>query len=799
MRNNCLLYIAMLLFLPLQSLAQSGIVKGRVVDAETNEPLPFTNIVVWEKPTIGSTSDLEGDFSFTGLEPGFIKLRASSIGHEDVITESFLVTNAKTVFVEIKMQPRTVELETVVVKASPFRRLEESPVSMRTLGIDEIEKSPGSNRDISKVIQSLPGVSQSVSFRNDVIVRGGGPSENAFYLDGIEIPYINHFSTQGASGGPVGILNVDFIREVDFYSGAFPASRGDALSSVLSFSQIDGNPDKFNFRTTLGATDLALSAEGPISDNSSLIFSVRRSYLQFLFDLIGLPFLPTYNDAQFKYKIRFNQKNELSIIGLGALDDFSLNTGLRNPDEGQQYILDFLPVNKQWSYTLGARYRHFRDNGFDTWVLSRSHLNNVAYKHRNNNESLPRTFDYVSEESENKLRFERLQRIGKYKLTYGAGMEIGRYTNNTLRQQFFQEILDTLSYDTRINVLAYQANAQMSRSYLDERLTLSLGLRMDGSDYNKEMQQPLRQLSPRISGSYALNENLYLNANTGIYYQRPSYTTLGYKDMEGVLVNKTNGLKYIRSDHYVTGIEYLPSEDARLTLEGFFKQYSDYPFSVQDRVALASKGGDFGTYGDEEVRSTGIGRAYGMEVYFRERDLAGFNVIFSYTLVRSEFKDEAGSYVPTAWDNKHLLNMTLTRTLKRNWDVGAKWRFIGGSPYTPYDEVLSSNRLAWDARGMGYLDYDRFNTLRLEPFHQLDVRVDKQYFFDKWSLMVYLDIQNLYNFQADEQPIIFNRDENGIPLIVNPSAPLEEQRYQLRYLESRSGTVLPTLGIMIEF
>ena len=368
-----------------------------------------------------------------------------------------------------------------------------------------------------------------------------------------------------------------------------------------------------------------------------------------------------------------------------------------------------------------------------------------------------------------------------------------------MRQQFFQEILDTLSYDTRIDVLAYQANAQVSRSYLDERLTLSLGVRMDGTDYNKEMQNPLRQLSPRISGSYALNEKLYLNANTGIYYQRPSYTTLGYKDLEGILVNKTNGLKYIRSDHYVTGIEYLPSEDARLTLEGFYKHYSDYPFSVQDRVALASKGGDFGTYGDEEVRSTGIGRAYGLEVYFRERDLAGFNVILSYTLVRSEFQDEAGAYVPTAWDNKHLLNMTLTRTLKRNWDVGAKWRFVGGAPYTPYDENLSANRLAWDARGMGYLDFNRFNTLRLEPFHQLDVRVDKQYFFDKWSLMVYLDIQNLYNFQADEQPVLFNRDENGVPVIVNPEAPIEEQRYQLRYLESRSGTVLPTLGIMIEF
>lgn len=789
----------LMIVLPNIIIAQSGAIKGRIFDAETNEPLPFTNIVIWEQPDIGSSSDLDGNFSFTGLTPGFIKLKATSIGHEEVITEAFLVTNAKTVYVEIPMKPRPLELNQVVVKASVFRRLEESPVSLRTLGIDEIEKSPGSNRDISKVIQSLPGVAQSVSFRNDVIVRGGGPNENSFYLDGIEIPYINHFATQGASGGPVGILNVDFIREIDFYSGAFPASKGNALSSVLNISQVDGNPDNFNFRATLGATDLAFSAEGPLSNNSSLIFSVRRSYLQFLFDLIGLPFLPTYNDMQFKYKLRIDQKNELSIIGLGALDQFKLNTALENPDESQQYILDYLPVNEQWSYTIGAVYKHFREKGFDTWVLSRSKLNNIAFKYEDNDESLLRTFDYASVEAENKFRFERLERYGKYKLNYGFGTSLGLYTNNTIRQQFIAGNLDTLIYDSELDLLTYNLYLQVSRSYLEDRLSVSLGLRADGSDYNSEMNNPLQQLSPRGSLSYALTEKLYLNANAGIYYQRPPYTTLGFRDNTDRLVNKENGVKYIRSDHWVGGIEFVPKENARITLEGFYKLYSNYPFSLNDSVAIASKGADFGTFGDEAVSSDGKGRAYGAEVYFRDRDLAGNNIILSYTYVRSEFKDVNGDYVASAWDNKHLLNLTITRSLKRNWDIGAKWRFVGGAPYTPYDELRSSDRQAWDARGTAYLDYSRFNTLRLKSFHQLDVRVDKQYFFENWSLMVYLDIQNLYNFQADEPPILFNRDENGEPLIINPEAPIEEQQYQLRYIANRSGTVLPTIGIMIEF
>ncbi|MBE0641495.1 MAG: TonB-dependent receptor [Bacteroidales bacterium] len=798
LRTIFILFLTSLL-IPISVQAQSGTIKGRVVDAETNEPLPFTNIVLWDNPTIGSTSDLDGNFSFLGIAPGYVRLKATSVGHEDVITEALLVTNAKTVSVQIAMKPRTVNLETVVVEATPFRKVEESPVSMRSLGIDEIDKNPGANRDISKVIQSLPGVAQSVSFRNDVIVRGGGPNENSFYLDGIEIPYINHFATQGASGGPVGILNVDFIREIDLYSGAFPASRGNALSSVLVINQIDGNPDRFNFRTTLGATDLAFSAEGPLGDRSSLIFSVRRSYLQFLFDLIGLPFLPTYNDMQFKYKIRFDQKNELSIIGLAALDVNKLNLGIKDPTEEQLYILDYLPVNEQWSYTLGPVYKHFRTNGFDTWVLSRSHLNNLAYKYQDNNENLPRTLDYASQEAENKLRFERLQRIGQLKLTYGAGTVLGQYSNDTRRQQFAFGELQQLKYSTDLELFSYNLHAQLSRSYLDERLTLSAGLRADASTYDEAMSNPLDQISPRASASYALTEKLFLNANIGRYYQRPPYTTLGYRDVNGNLVNQDAGLKYIRADHVVAGIELMPDRNSRLTLEGFYKDYAQYPFSLSDSVSIASKGADFGTFGDEAVDSRGEGRAYGAELYYRNRNLKGFNVILSYTMVRSEFKDIAGSYVPSAWDNRHLLNFTVSRSLKKNWDIGAKWRFVGGSPYTPFDEERSASRLAWDARGMGYLDYDRFNTLRLGTFHQLDVRVDKQFYFDRWSLMLYLDIQNLYNFQAEQPATLYNRDENGVPLIINPTDPIEDQRYQLRYLDNTSGTVLPTLGIMLEF
>jgi outer membrane receptor for ferrienterochelin and colicin len=778
--------------------AQQGTIKGRVYDAATNEPVPFANIIIFET-TIGSSSDLDGNFTFTGIEPGFTRLAVSAVGYEQKVTEDFMVTNSKTSFIDIAMNPKEFELQEVVIKASPFSRSQESPLSVQTLQISEIEKNPGGNRDISRVIQILPGVASTPAFRNDIIIRGGGTSENSFYLDGIEIPNLNHFSTQGASGGPVGIINADFLREVQLYTSAFPADKGRTVSSMLDMKLIDGNKDKWVIRGSLGATDLALTLNGPVSKNSTLLFSYRRSYLQFLFDVLGLPFLPTYNDLLLKYKIRLDEKNEISFLSISSFDQFNLNTGLENPDEGQTYILNFLPVNEQWSYTIGASYKHFHNKGFTEVVLSRNMLNNNSYKYQGNIEiESNKTYDYTSQEAENKLRVEHTTQTSSIRFTYGGGLEFARYTNETFQKFFTPEGEDTINYSSLLRLYQWNLFGQVSKPFFNDRLTLSLGLRMDANDYTPHMSNLLNQFSPRFSASYALLEGLYLNFNTGRYYQRPAYTTLGFRDNEGTLVNQSNDIRYISVDHLVGGLEYYPNTFSKLSLEGFYKWYKNYPFSVKDSINIASKGADYGTFGDEEVLSRSKGRAYGFEVLAQDKDLAGFNIILSYTFVRSEFTDKDDLYVPSAWDNRHILNLTVLRSLKRNWDIGAKWRFVGGAPYTPADLELSSWRPAWDTRGRDYPDYSLFNTVRLKSFHQLDIRVDKTYFFKKWSLNLYVDIQNVYNFQSDNPPQYTNTDREGNPAIINPDAPYDQQYYQLRVLTTESGTILPAIGIIIE-
>ena len=495
------------LFYQMSLSAQQGALKGRIIDAVSNEPLPFVNVNIPGTSLVTAT-DSYGNFQFVGIPSGFVRVQASFVGYHLILSPEIQVSNSNVAFLEIKMEKQDTQIEEVKVSASPFRKTEESPVSLKTIGIAEIEKSPGANRDISKVIQSFAGVLSTPSFRNDIIIRGGGPSESRFYLDGVEVPNINHFATQGASGGPVGILNADFLREVNYYSGAFPADRGNALSGVFEFAQVDGNSDNLKFRGTLGASEVSATVDGPAGDKTTFIVSLRRSYLKLLFKAIGLPFLPTFNDMQFKVKTRINAKNELSFIGLGAIDLFDLNRGIKNPDDQQKYILSQIPVNQQWSYTVGAVYKHFRENSYQTLVVSRSHLNNSIKKYFENDESSEanKILDYTSQEIENKIRFENNLRMNNFKVNFGTNIDFARYTNSTFQRRFYQDGILPVNYNTALNLMKYGLFGQLSHEFLAERLTLSAGFRMDANNYSSGMNNPLRQFSPRFSASYMLTQ-----------------------------------------------------------------------------------------------------------------------------------------------------------------------------------------------------------------------------------------------------------------------------------------------------
>jgi len=779
-------------------LAQNGIIRGVVRDEKTNQPVPFANVIV-QNTTIGSVTDFDGNFVISGLNAGFVKLIVSSVGYTTKTTPEFMVTNSNESFVEILIQESVTQLSGITVTAGTFIRNVESPVALQTIGISEIEKNPGGNRDISKIVQSFPGVGQTPAQRNDLIVRGGGANENRFFIDGIEFPNLNHFATQGASGGPASIINADFIREAKFYTGSFQVNNGNALSSVLDMSLITPAKDKAVRRFAIGASDLAVSYNGPLTKNTGMLLSYRRSYLQFLFAAIGLPFLPTYNDYLIKTKTTLKNNDEFTFISLGAYDVNRLNLD-RNETEEQRYLLSYLPETDQWNYTIGATYRHFKKNGYINYILSRNMFRNSSFKFQDNIEvdSL-KIQDYTSDEIENKFRFENVFFTKGWRWLTGASAEMNTYTNSTYQKFFSAGVPLTLNYRSDLSFYRFAAFGQVSGKVMAERLGVNFGLRAAANTYDSKMINPLSQISPRLSLNYMLSERWYATVSVARYTQLPAYTTLGYRE-NGVLVNKENDLAAIGVNHFIAGAEYNPDEDSKMTIEAFFKGYDHYPVSLRDSVSLANKGGDFGVVGDEPVVSSGKGRAYGIELQYRRKVIDNINMLFTYTFVRSEFSGLDGNYIPSAWDARHIINVLGSKNFRRNWTLGLKWKFSGGAPYTPYDEYTSSLVQAWDAQGRPYLDYEAYNTLRFKPFHQLDIRVDKEYFFDKWSLTLYMDIQNAYNFKAQSQDILLPvSDSNGNYIIANPSDPVNLQRYEMKRIESLSGTLLPTVGIIVEF
>ena len=766
-------------------------IKGVVIDKSTRQPLEFVNVLVVGLG-IGASTDANGNFLITQVPPGIYRLQASFLGYKTELTPEYRV-NHVTPYVQIELEEENASLNEVIVTASPFQKVPESPVSLRVIGLQEIEKAPGANRDISKVVQNYPGVAFSpIGYRNDLIVRGGGPSENRFYLDGVEIPNINHFSTQGASGGPVGLIDADLIRSVKFYSGAFPADKGNALSSVLDFSLRDGDMERNSLKATLGASEVSLSSNGHIGNKTSYLVSVRQSYLQALFKILGLPFLPAYTDASFKIKTRFDSHNELTLLGLGGIDRMKLNLGIEGEDA--EYMLSYLPEINQETYTVGGVYRHYSQRHVQSIVLSQSYLNNRNVKYRDNDESSEEnlTLRLGSIEQETKLRMENTSSWSVWKVKAGFDLNYSRYKSNEYRK-VFANALREYDYHTDLSLWRWGMFASVDYAAPDKSFTASMGVRTDGNNYSDKMKELWRQLSPRLSVSYRLIEGLTLSGHVGLYYQLPSYTALGFKGEEGEYVNRH--LDYISVSQESLGLSWTPNENMELSVEGFYKLYGHMPFSLSDQIPLSCKGNDYGTIGNEALSSEAKGRSYGVELMFKWLLTQKLNLSSSLTIFKSEFKDgEQGSYVPSAWDNRFILNMSGTYNFPKHWSLGAKVSCIGGSPYTPYDVEKSSLVEAWNVQGRAYYDYSRYNQERLPVFGQLDVRVDKTFYLKKCMLGFYLDIQNITASKLRQPDALMSTGQ-----IENPSAPLSEQRYVMKSIRQESGTLPPTLGITFEY
>lgn len=792
MKYRILLLFALLAAGVVHAAGERYALRGRVIDRLTRRPVPYAAVVVAGEERLGAPTDSAGLFLLEGVAPGIRRLSVSSVGYKPLLSPEYIV-NASTPFIELELDEDATGIEAVSVTFSPLRRTAESPVGLKVIGLYEIEKSPGSNRDIARIVRSYPGVSFSpAGYRNDLIVRGGGPSENAFFMDGFEIPNINHFATQGASGGPVSIVNADLVREISFYTGAFPVDRAGAVSSVLDFRLRDGDPDRHAFKATIGASEAGVSGGGPLGERTTYLFSLRRSYLQLLFRLLGLPFLPDYIDGQLRIRTRLGERDELLFMGLAGIDDMRLNTDEKGEDA--RYLLGYLPRLKQETFTLGALWRHYAGRHVQSLTLSFSYLNNRNVKYRDNDSSTEENLmlRLRAEERKTTLRAENRSYMGRWTLREGVELHHRGY-DNTTRRRLYADGASLSDYRTALSFVGWGLFAGADYASADERLSASLGLRADGCGYSGRTARFWEQFSPRLSLSWRPRPSWSLNGSTGIYYQLPPLTALGFRDTEGRLVNRS--LRHMRVMQGAVGAEWRLRDRLTVSMEGFYKRYDRVPLSLADGIPLICKGDDYGTVGDEALRSSAEGRARGVEWMVRWQKPDRFYLVGALTLYRSEFRaDSRSPYTPSAWDNRFILNVSGGIDLPRAWSVGAKLSAVGGAPYTPFDEAKSSLCEAWDAQGRPYYDYARYNAGRLKAFAQLDLRIDKSFYFRGWMLGLYVDLQNVTGSHLRQPDVLVS---TGV--VENPSAPRPEQRYRMKRLERVSGTLLPSVGITAQF
>jgi hypothetical protein len=273
---------------------------------------------------------------------------------------------------------------------------------------------------------------------------------------------------------------------------------------------------------------------------------------------------------------------------------------------------------------------------------------------------------------------------------------------------------------------------------------------------------------------------------------------LGFRDNQGKLANQN--AKYIQSDHLVAGLEWLPRKGTRITLEAFDKKYSNYPVSQRDGISLANQGGDFNVLGNEVVDFNGKGRSYGFELFLQQKLTNNLFAVFSYTWFKSEFSGKNGILIPSAWDNTNLISFVGGYKLPRNWELGVKYRYQGGAPYTPFN--LEASQRNYLTLGTGVLDNSKLNSLKLNAFNAMDLRIDKKWNYRKALLDFYIDFTNVLQAKNQAYPNYTfkqNADATGFDSTDGQPLKLDGSNGIPFILDNPTNNSVPTIGLIYEF
>ncbi len=708
----------------LDAAERMGIVKGLIVDAATLHPLPGANAVLLDSG-LGAEAGDDGRFTIADVPLGTYRLQISMIGYETRIHPDVVVRAKRISTANVPLTQAPIGMGKVVITADYFSEVKEEAVSAVHLNFEEIRRSPGAAGDISRLLQAMPSVGMSTDQRNDLIVRGGSPAENLTIIDNIEVPNINHFPTQGASGGPIGLLNTDLIADVNFSAGGFGAAYGDRLSSVMVIDMREGNRDEFDGEANMSMAGAGLIFERPIGDGrGSWVASARRSYLDLIVGAIGTGAVPRYSDVQGNVVYDLTPNHQLTVLGLGGFDAIDID-----PDD-QDDEDDFIRLTTD-QYVGGANWRWlWSASGYANTSLAFTYADFVVDVTDGDTKALVVSNDSQERELVLRSNFQYAPRQGT-ELSWGM---VGR--------RLFSDYAIFTAADTnrvgtttpRIDVHQDMTSAKVGlfasweQQILPSRLTSNVGVRFEYFDLNEEAD-----LTPRLALIYQISERTSLNAAYGIYYQNLPPLFLVQDPANAQLENP-------RADHYVLGLRHLLTPNTLFSLEGFYKDYSQLPFDPDDPTfPVIDSAAGFGSPVPGRLVGGGRATSRGAEALVQKKLARAVYGTLSYSYSVSKYTDLNGVERNRTFDNRHLMSLILGYRSSNRFEYSIRWRYAGGRPDTPFD-TQESTRL-----GTGIIDRTRVNAERLPAYHRLDLRVDYRKQYEDYNVVSFFSLLNAYN------------------------------------------------------
>jgi hypothetical protein len=726
------LLVSFVIFMNVPFLAQhTQNIRGKVVDAEFKSPIANVHVVLDQSnPIIATVTDENGSFVLEHVLVGRQGITLSSVGYKTMTIPSLLVQSAKETLLEIELDVEVFQMDEVIVTSKEKKNATNNKmttISARTFSVEETEKYAGSRGDIARMAMNFAGVSAANDQRNDIIIRGNSPSGLLWRLEEVDIPNPNHFAENGTTGGPVGMINNNLLKNSDFFTGAFPSEYGNALSGVFDLQLRNGNHAKHEQLFQVGFNGFEWGIEGPLSKKSEATYlaNFRYSTMELVDKIIdfGTSGIPKYKDLTLKFNFPL-EKGNFSIFGLAGdskiemLDSEGENEGDLYSDEGQDL------VNSSKMGVIGAKYyRVVNDKTSYKFIVSGVYQKGgTTIDTLDINEVPHPNIDHKYTEYRTSLS-GYLHKKWSAKLSNRTGFGVNRmgYDLNSARYNaVYDELVSEIENKRNLwdGITLWQPYTHFTYK-ISEPLTLNAGLHMSYLDLNDAFT-----LEPRVGLKWKLRPNHSLGLAYGLHSKVQSMPVYYYgtRTPDGDLVETNKELDFTKAHHLVLGYEKQFTEYLRLKMEMYYQHLYDVPVTQNaSSFSILNTGSGWGITDEDYLVNDGTGTNYGLELTLERFFNKSYYYLTTISLFQSKYKGSDGVERNTAYNGNYVANVLFGKEFvispKNTISVDLKCTLAGGKRYTPIDLIASQT-----SSSTTYLENQAFSQ-QFDPFFKSDFKV----------------------------------------------------------------------------